>query len=103
MTHEELLNVLEPVGISWAYEPWGTPPPPPYGVYMDEPDDPFFADDGNYFSAHRMRLEIYSTVRDPALDAKVKEALAAAGIPYETDFDYLESEALYESIFEIEV
>lgn len=103
MTHKELLSILKPVGIPWAYHHWDNPPTPPYGVYMDEPDDPFFADDGNYFSAHRMRFEIYSTVRDSALDAKVKEALAAAGIPYETDFDYLESEALYESIFEIEV
>ena len=50
-----------------------------------------------------IRLEIYDTVRDPALDRKVEAALTAADIPYEADFSFLESEGLYESIFEIEV
>lgn len=103
MTHAELLSILEPVGIPWAYHHWENQTAPPYGVYTDEPDDPFFADDGNYFNAHRMRLEVYSADRNPELDAKVEAALTAAEIPYEADFDYLESEALYESIFEIEV
>ncbi len=103
MTYEELLAVLKPVGIPWAYHHWENPPAPPYGVYLDGPYDPFHADNRNYFNAHQIRLEIYSTVRDPALDAKVEAVLSAAEIPYEADFDHLESEALYESIFEIEV
>lgn len=103
MTHAELLTILKPVGIPWAYHHWGKPPAPPYGVYLDGPYDSFHADNRNYFSAHQIRLEVYSTDRNPELDARVEAALTAAEIPYEADFDYLESEALYESIFEIEV
>ena len=103
MTHKELLSILKPVGIPWVYHHWDNPPTPPYGVYLDGPYNPFHADNGNYFNARQIRLEIYSTVRDPSLDSKVEAALTAADIPYEADFDYLESEALYESIFEIEV
>ena len=83
--------------------PQEKPPAPPYGVYLDGPYDPFHADNTNYFNAREIRLEIYDTVRDPALDRKVEAALTAADIPYEADFSFLESEGLYESIFEIEV
>lgn len=103
MTHAELLDILEPMGIPWAYHHWEKPPAPPYGVYLDGPYDPFHADNRNYFSARQIRLEVYSADRNPELDTKVEAALTAAEIPYEADFDYLESEALYESIFEIEV
>lgn len=103
MTHGDLLEILKPTGIPWTYHHWDKPPAPPYGVYLDEGDDPFFADDRTYFYSSAIRLELYSLERDPALDALVREALDGAGIPYEADFTYLESEGLYESIFEFEV
>ena len=103
MTHEQLLEILAAVGIPWAYHHWERPPATPYGVYLDVAYDPFHADNINYFNAREIRLEVYSTVRDPALDDKVEAALTAAGITYEADFDFIKSEGLYESIFEIEV
>ena len=103
MSYEELLSILAPGGIPWAYHHWDAPPPPPYGVYLDGPYDPFYADDRNYLNVRTIRLEVYSTARDPALDEKVEAALDGAGLTYEADFEWLESESLYESIFEIEV
>lgn len=103
MTYDELLALLAPVGIPWACHHWDAPPAPPYGVYLSGPYDPFQADDQNYYNARQIRLEIYSPVRDPDLDARVEEALTGANIPYDADFEYLESEGLYETIFEIEV
>lgn len=103
VTYEQLLELLAPVGIPWAYHHWEKPPAPPYGVYLDGPYAPFHADNINYFNSRQIRLEIYSPVRDTSLDAKVQAALDAAGLPYEADFQFAESQALYESIFEIEV
>lgn len=103
MTYEQLLAVLAPVGIPWTYHHWDKPPQPPYGVYLDGPYDPFHGDNINYFNARQIRLEVYSLVRDPVLDAKIQSALTAAEIPYEADFAYLQDQLLYESIFEIEV
>lgn len=103
MTHDELLNILRPTGIPWTYHHWEGHQDPPYGVYLDQNDDPFFADDKTYVFFSDMRLELYSLERDPALDARVRDVLDAAGIPYDVDFTYIESEGLYESIFEIEV
>ena len=103
MDYDELLAILAPAGIPWAYHHWDSPPPPPYGVYLEGPYEPLYADDRNYLNVRTIRLEVYSSVRDPVLDARVEAALTAGGLTYEADFTYLESEGLYESIFEIEV
>lgn len=103
MTHAELLAVLQPTGIPWTYHHWEEKQEPPYGVYLDQRDDPFYADDLNYVDFREMRLEVYSLERDPAPDNRVKAALENAGISYEVDYPWVESEGLYETIFEIEV
>ena len=103
MTFAELAAILEPTGFPWTYHHWDTPPPPPYGVYLSVRDDPFFADNRTYTFSAGIRLEVYSLEQDTSLDDKVRAALDAAEIPYDTDYTFLESEGLYESIFEIEV
>lgn len=103
MTYAELLEVLRPTGIPWAYHHWETKQEPPYGIYLDDEDDPFFADGSTYVYASAMRLEVYSLERDRGLDRKVRDALDAAGIAYYLHYTWIESEGLYESIFEIEV
>ncbi|MGI5954273.1 hypothetical protein [Dysosmobacter sp.] len=103
MTFAELVAILEPTGFPWTYHHWDTPPPPPYGVYLSVRDNPFFADNRTYTFSAGIRLEVYSLERDTSLDDKVRAALDAAEIPYDTDYTFLESEGLYESIFEIEV
>ena len=103
MTFTELVAILAPTGIPWTYHHWTTPPAPPYGVYLSVRDNPFFADDQTYVFTSGIRLEVYSLERDTSLDDAVRAALDAAQIPYDTDYTFLESEGLYESIFEIEV
>lgn len=103
MTHTELLEVLQTTGIPWAYHHWEGKQTPPYGVYLDQRDDPFYADNLTYIDFRETRLEVYSLERDPALDSRVKAALDNAGISYEVDYTWIESEGLYETIFEIEV
>lgn len=103
MTHDELLEILRPTGIPWAYHHWESKQEPPYGVYLDDGDDPFFADDSTYVFFLAVRLELYSLERDPALDQRVKDALDAAGLSYDVDYTWIESEGLYETIFEFEV
>lgn len=103
MTDAELLAVLKTTGLPWTYHHWDAPPPPPYGVYLDDEDDPFFADNRTYAFFRAVRLELYSLERDPALDDRVRAALDAAGLSFDVDYTYVESEGLYETIFEFEV
>lgn len=103
MHHDEILEILRPTGIPWAYHHWESKRDPPYGVYLDDGADPFFADDKNYATFYSVRLELYSLERDPALDQRVRDALDAAGLSYDEDYSWIESEGLYETIFEFEV
>lgn len=103
MTYEELLSILQPTGLLWTYRHWDQPPPPPYGVYLDQEDDPFFADNRTYAFFRAVRLELYSLERDPDLDQRVRDALDRAELSYDVDYTYIESEGLHETIFEFEV
>ena len=103
MSHDELLEVLRLTGIPWAYHHWEGRQKPPYGVYLDEEDDPFFADGKTYVFFSSMWLEVYTLERDPTLDQRIRAALDAAEIAYYVHYTWIESEGLYETIFEIEV
>lgn len=103
MTHAELEALLSHTNIPWTYHHWDSPPLPPYGVYLDLDDVLFYADNRTCFYAAMVRLEVYSLERDVHLDDAVRAVLDAAEIPYEANFTYIESEGLYETIFEIEV
>ena len=103
MTHGHLLDILRPVGILWTYHHWEQTPQPPYGVYLDTEDTAFYADNRTYFCSSGVQLELYTLQRDRALDDRVRTVLDAADIPYEVQFAWIESEGLYETIFEIEV
>lgn len=103
MSHTELLTILQTTGLPWTYHHWEGKQAPPYGVYLDVNDDPFHADDLTYTYSRATRLEVYSLERDPSLDNSVRAALDAAGISYDTDYTWIESEGMYETIFEFEV
>lgn len=103
MDHNALMELLQETGIPWTYHHWEKPPLPPYGVFLDTSNDPFFADNKTYADARAVRLEVYTLERDPALDAKVAAVLTTAELPFESDYLYIETENLYESTFEIEV
>lgn len=103
MLYEDLLSILQSTSLPWTYHHWDDPPSPPYGVYLDLEDDPFFADDRTYSFFRAVRLELYSLERDPALDQRVRDALDDAKLSYDVDYAYIESEGLHETIFEFEV
>lgn len=103
MCHEQILGILRTTEIPWACHHWETRQEPPYGVYVDVDDDPFFADGKTYVFSSVMRLEVYSTERDPELDQRVRDALDTAEIAYYVHYTWIESERLHETIFEIEV
>lgn len=104
MTPQDLQDYLKAqTGIPWTEHHWEQPPPLPYGVFVAESPEMFFAENQSYYHAFAYRLEVYTALRDSALDAKVEAALNRAELPYTMDYAHIESENLYETIFEIEV
>lgn len=103
MTHAELEKLLQTAGFPVAYHHFNAPPDGIFLVYLDDGLTPFFADNRTYAGARSYRLELYSAMDPEDARESVASVLDAADIPYTADTIYVESERLFETIFEIEV
>lgn len=103
MTLLELKAVLDTSGVPFAYLKWETEKKPPFGVYLFAYDTQFYADGALYYSTGHYQVELYTAAKTPGAEAAVEQALADAKIAYTKAEYYLESEKLYEILYEIEV
>lgn len=104
---EELLQVLEKIGLPFAYHHFaeGESPEPPFVIYLLPGSNNFAADGKVYYKIHEVHLELYTDLKDLELEQKVEDALDEHGIFYNKTETWIESERLYEVlyIFEWEV
>ena len=56
-----------------------------------------------YFKADRLNIEIYTDIKDPELEQKTETVLDGHGIFYEKSEVWIESENLYEVLYQMEV
>lgn len=105
MTLEEFKLVLDRAGVPVAYNHFheGQSPAPPFIVYQEKEDETFYADGVPYYTVKKINVELCTDEKEPALEAKLQAALTGAGICYKKYEGYLESEKMYESLYECEV
>lgn len=103
MTPEQLKTILDASGIPFAYHHWAVEKRPPYGVYLYVYDSKFYADGVLYYSTEHCQVEVYTDKKDPGLEQRIEAVLASAGIGYDKSESYIESEKLFEILYEIEV
>ena len=105
MTHEEVMEMLEKMGIPFAYDHFveGESPEPPFVVFL-YPNSNYFAADGKvYFKVRRLNIELYTDIKDVGLEEQVESVLDGCGIFYEKSEVWIESEKLYEVLYEMEL
>lgn len=105
MTLEQLSHVLKSTGYPVAFQsfPKKDAPAMPYICYSAPEVNNFYADGIVYFSFTRISVELFTPLRDLAVEGKVESALTANGISWTKDADYNDREKCYEIIYEIEV
>lgn len=113
MTLDEVYTVLSSTGLPVVYRAWPKPdevpdatyevPALPYICYMQDGDNNFAADGIAYYSALRLTAELYTADKDPVSETAVETALSAAGIFYEKEETYIDSEQCYQISYEFEV
>lgn len=106
MTLVELKQILNETGYPVTYShftptPNNSVPDPPYICYLETPSSNMFADDEVYQEIENVRIELYTVKKDRTAEGKVKELLKNHKIPFETSEDYIESEKLFQKIFEV--
>lgn len=96
-----LKTALEETGYPVTYSHFEYKVDPPYIAFIELPSSNFSADDGLFLEILNVQIELYTLEKDPVAEEKVKEVLKTYLIPFDTDEDYIESEKLFQKIFEV--
>jgi len=105
MTHAEVKEMVESIGLESAYHHFaeGESPDPPFLVFLYPNADNFAADGIVYFSVNVLHIELYTDKKNPDLEEQVETVLTEYGIYYNKSEVWIESERLYEVLYEMEV
>lgn len=105
MTHQEVMEMLTEMNIPFAYDHFveGESPEPPFLVFLYPSSDHFAADGKVYFKVNRLNIELYTDNKDVELEETVEAVLDRHGIFYDKSEVWIESENLYEVLYQMEV
>ena len=105
MNKSDVPALLERLGFPFAYDHFaeGEGPDPPFLVYRYPKADNFAADGVAYFKRDVLHIEVYTDKKDPALEEQIEAALDEGGIFYGKGETWIDSEKLYEVLYEMEV
>ena len=105
MNKSDIPALLERLGFPFAYDHFaeGEGPEPPFLVYRYPSADNFAADGVAYFKQDVLHIEVYTDRKDPALEEQIEAALDEGGIFYGKGETWIDSEKLYEVLYEMEV
>ena len=102
---EEVVRIVSGMGIPFAYDHFaeGESPDPPFLCYLLPGSNNFSADGKVYYKISRVNLELYTDRKDPLLEQKLEDALDAASIFYNKTEVWIDSEKLYEVLYQFEM
>lgn len=105
MTLGEVTKILEATGYPVAYShftaiPGNPVPKPPYICFLVDGSDNLMADNKVYHKINDLNIEFYTTRKDLVAEAKIEKVLDDHEIPYESFGTFIESEKMYQKIYE---
>ena len=95
MTYEQIAEMMEEMGLPFAYHHFaeGESPAPPFLLFLSPGENTFSADNQMYFSFKQLDIELYTDIKNPERHK----------IYYTKSEVWIESEKLYEVLYETEV
>ena len=102
---EELLQMLSETQIPFAYHHFaeGESPEPPFICYLLPGSNNFSADGKVYYKINEVHIELYTDLKDLAVEQQLEEVLDEHGIFYNKSETWIESEKLYEVLYTFEM
>lgn len=100
---EELNEILKTTGYPVAYRFFETPQKPPYICYFVTNSNNKSADNVVWQKINHIQIELYTAKKDREAEQKLEDALTSAGIFFESAETYIDSEKIYQKIYETEV
>ena len=81
----------------------GSAPPPPFICYYYTGDNDLKADNVNYQKIRQLTVELYCDNKNFTLESAVESALTSNGFVYSKYEEYIDSEKMYMTTYEMEV
>lgn len=102
---EKLLQMLQEMQIPFAYHHFaeGEAVNPPFICYLLPGSNNFSADGKVYFKINEVRIELYTDLKDLAVEQQVEDVLDKYEIFYNKSETWIESEKLYEVLYTFEM
>lgn len=101
MDEVTLFNLLKSTGLPVVYHHFTSPPEPPYIVYLFAYSSNFGADNKVHSQADNYQVELYTKTKDPASEKLIEDLLDANDIYWDKTETYIDSEDLYQVLYEI--
>ena len=105
MTYDDITKMLKEAGLPLAYDHFaeGESPDPPFLIFLFPGSDNMFADNGVYFKINQLNMELYTDKKDPELEEKLEDILTANESPWEKSEVWIDSEKMYEVLYQTEI
>ena len=102
---KRIAELIKRMGLPFAYDHFaeGESPAHPFICYLTPGSDNFAADGRAYYKINIVNIELYTDTKDPSVEQKVESVLDANGIFYDKTEVWIESEKLYEVLYQFEL
>lgn len=105
MTYAQIAEMAEESSLPVAYHHFaeGDSPDPPFLIFLIQNEESFFADNRQYIRMAELDFELYTDKKDPELESRIESILQSHDINYDKSETWIETEKMYEVIYEMEV
>ena len=103
MDEATLFTLLKTIGLPVAYHHYVSPPSPPYVVYLFTYSGNFSADNTAYIKSNNYQIELYTTNKDPVSEKLIEDLFDAGDMFWDKSEESIESEGLYQVVYEINI
>lgn len=103
MTLTELATILKATGYPVAYSHFKSKQKPPFICYKESGTSNFKADNKVLKKIPNIDIELYTAKKDETAEANLEAVLEANDIPWEAIETYIESEKVFQRIYEIKL
>lgn len=105
MTHEDVMQMLAETEIPFAYDHFaeGESLYPPFICFLFPGSENFAADNVVYMEFSNLSIELYTDEKDPELEDRVEAVLNAHELFWNKSEVWIESEKLYEVLYQMTV
>ena len=103
MKQAELYQELKSLGLPVAYGSFKETQTPPFITYQFSYGSDLIADNQNYKEIENFQIELYTAIKHPPIESLVQDKLKELRLPYSKVEVFLDSEDLYQVIYEIQL